>query len=96
MAAHVLPQHARLCHPRPDDGRGGHQGLVVLAVEPTQQTPHGRTLDIEAPQRFADPEVFVHLHIALATVDIEDVNFNTLVLLNQLYTIVDVPNAALT
>jgi len=91
----IFFHHPGLRHARADDGGGGHQDLKVVAFEPSEQSPHGRALDIEASDGLSLGQERVAQPLVLGDGRVAYVHIDALVFPDQLYAVVDVPDAAL-
>ena len=92
----ILPHHPAPGNTRTDNRTGCHQRNIVVAMEFFQQATHRRALNIKAADRLANPELMLHLKIFLELLHPVNINLHLPVPLNDLNTVVDVADAALT
>src|SRR5579871_4234052 len=95
VAKNILGHHPAASDPGPYDGTGGHEGLVVVAVQLPDQLPHRRRFDIETTDGIAGLEPLFDDRVFLEFFYFLDVDIDMTIGPDQLHAFFDMAQSAL-
>ena len=95
VAENIFLHHPALGYSRTYDGRSRHQRFIVITLQPTQKSPHGRAFDIKAADGLSLSQIRITHLLILGKGGIAYVHGNPAVLFNEPYRFVNVPDAPL-